>query len=103
VSNRKISLLLLSIGCVLWLVSIVVQPYTTWGDPPKIRADASYGIVVASMICLAFLLASALTAYWTKSDRRGWPAICLAIALAFFGTTALARFVYVQFVVLSKL
>jgi hypothetical protein len=55
------------------------------------------------MICLAFLLASALTAYWTKSDRRGWPAICLAIALAFFGTTALARFVYVQFVVLSKL
>lgn len=98
--NWKLGSVSLSIAILFWLASMVVQPYTTWGDPPKIRTAASNGIVGVAVICLVFLLISSLV-YWKRENRRGWKAIVFALALLFFGGTALARFIYVRFYILG--
>lgn len=103
VRRGELGVLLLGTAVLSWLGSLLVTPYTTWGDPPQIRTNASHAIVNAALICLLLLASSAAVVFWKKENRRGWKAIAFALALLFFGGTALARFIYVQFFVLAQL
>jgi hypothetical protein len=103
VRRGEVGLVFLLVAFLSWLLSMMVQPHVTWGDPPPVHRSSRDFILLSSAISLTCLLISAYVVYWRRTVRFGWKEIVFFIALLFFGGTALARFIYVQFFVLGQL
>lgn len=97
-----IGLALLAIGIVLWIGTLLADPYTSWGvAEEQVRPSvARLGVQFASASLLA-LVASAFVIFGERVNRRGVRAVIFGIVLLFFFATALARLIWVQFYVLG--
>jgi ABC-type sulfate transport system permease component len=103
VRRGEVGLIFLLVAFLSWLLSMMVQPHVTWGDPPPVHESARDSILLASATSLVCLLISAYAVYWRRNGRFGWKEIIFSVVLLFFGGTALARFIYVQFFVFGQL
>jgi len=95
-----ISIFLLSIP--LWIGSLIVSPYTTWGvEQEQIRPGVARLIGQFATISFALSVASGLTVYYRSGNIHRWSGIAFAPFLLFFGGTALARSIWIWFDVLG--
>ena len=98
--NAGIACLLL--GILFCTISLLAYPYRSMGVGPQyLRRGVADLSADAAITCLALLAIAGLLAFWKEENRHGRRAIALAIALLFFGGTAIARLVYIQFYVLA--
>ncbi len=91
------------ISVLFWILSIIIAyPYTTWGvEDEEVRPGVAALSAGGAIACLALLAIAGLLAFWKEENRHGRRATAFAIALLFFGATAIGRLVYIQFYVLA--
>lgn len=81
---------------------MIADPYTAWGvEHEHVRpAVANLSLAFASAALIFILIAAGLAFLW-DTKRFDWKRLGLAGLLFFFGGTAFARIIWVQFFVLA--
>jgi len=93
---------LLILAVLLWLASILADPYTAWGGgPEQVRPGPARVSVNLALASLALAGASAWLVYRDPGNRRGWAAWLFAVALAALAAADLWRAIWIWFVVLA--
>lgn len=97
----KWGLLLMASSILLWLGSMIADPYTAWGiEHEQVRPSVARLSEQLAIAVLVFILAASLTVYWNRDSWRNLKGIAFAAALSFVGGTAIVRLVWIQFYVL---
>jgi hypothetical protein len=94
------ALLTLAGGCSL--LSLLADPYTSWGvEDEQVRPGPAAASVALALVSLALLGAAAWLVYRDRANRRGAPAWPFAAALMALAAADLARVVWIRFFVLG--
>ena len=94
-------LISLGLAVLLWVGSLLADPYTSWGvEHEQVRPGVAHISTYFAVAALVLLLVSALVVFWDKANRGGGKAIAFTITLLFFVGSALARLVWIEFYVL---
>jgi hypothetical protein len=94
------ALLIFAGGCSL--LSLLADPYTSWGvEEEQVRPGPAAVSVDLALVSLALLGAAAWLVYRDPANRRGGRAWLFAAALAALAAADVARVVWIRFFVLA--
>jgi drug/metabolite transporter (DMT)-like permease len=92
------ALLFLAIGALA--VSLLLWPYTTWGEPPHVRENVAAVISNLGLASIAAVLLAAFAVFADKANREGRKAMMFGFFLLLFGVLSAARIAWIHFWVL---
>ena len=93
-------LLFMTLMSFFWFFSMIFDPYQTWGYY-EVRTSVANLSAEFAAISIAFLIASGFVLFPYFEKWRDGRAVALAVTFYFFGVTAIARLVWIEFYVLS--